>query len=96
MRIKPLGDRIIVKRGEEERSSPGGIVIPDTAKEKPVRGRVIAVGPGRVLEDGRRWPLDVKEGDEVLFGKHAGSEVEVGGEKLLVLREDDVMGVIEA
>ena len=95
MKVRPLHDRVIVKRKEEERLSPGGIVIPDTAKEKPIRGEVIAVGTGKLLEDGRVRPLDVRIGDEVLFGKYSGSEVKVDSEELLVMREDDIMAVIE-
>ncbi len=95
MKIRPLHDRVIVKRKEEERTTPGGIVIPDTAAEKPIRGEVIAVGNGRILENGEIRPLDVKVGDEVLFGKYSGTEVVVEGEELLVLREEDIMGVIE-
>jgi chaperonin GroES len=95
MKVRPLHDRVIVKRKEEERLSPGGIVIPDTAKEKPIRGEVIAVGNGKILEDGRVRPLDVRVGDEVLFGKYSGSEVKVDSEELLVMREDDIMAVIE-
>ena len=96
MKIKPLGDRIIVSREEEEQTSAGGIVIPDNAREKPSKGRVRAVGPGRVLDDGSRRSPDVKEGDLVLFGKYGGTEVKLDGEKLLVLREEDVMAVIES
>ncbi len=95
MKIRPLGDRIIVKREAEEQKSTGGIVIPDTAREKPVQGRITAVGPGRWLEDGTRWPPDIKEGDLVLFDKYAGSEVKLGEEKLLVMREEDVIAVVE-
>ena len=96
MNIRPLGDRIIVSREEEEQTSAGGIVIPDNAREKPSKGRVRAVGPGRVLDDGSRRSPDVKEGDLVLFGKYGGTEVKLDGEKLLVLREEDVMAVIES
>jgi chaperonin GroES len=95
MNIRPLHDRIIVKRMEEERKSPGGIVIPDAAAEKPIKGEVIAVGNGRVLESGEVRPLDVKAGDKVIFGKYSGTEVKVDGEDLLVMKEDDIMGVIE-
>ena len=95
MKIRPLHDRIIVKRMEEERKSPGGIVIPDAATEKPIKGEVIAVGNGRVLENGEVRPLDVKAGDKVIFGKYSGTEVKVDGEELLVMKEDDIMGVIE-
>jgi chaperonin GroES len=95
MKIRPLHDRVIVKRKEEERTTPGGIVIPDTAKEKPIRGEVIAVGKGKILENGDQRPLDVQVGDQILFGKYSGTEVKVEGEDLLVMREDDIMGVIE-
>jgi len=95
LKIRPLHDRVIIKRVEEERTSPGGIVIPDTATEKPIRGKVIAVGKGKILENGEVRPLDVKVGDHVLFGKYAGTEVKVDGEELLVMREEDVMAVIE-
>jgi chaperonin GroES len=95
MKIRPLHDRVIVKRMEEERKSAGGIVIPDTATEKPIRGKVIAVGKGRILEDGDVRPLDVKAGDKVLFGKYSGTEVKVDGEELLVMKEDDIMAIIE-
>ena len=95
MKIRPLHDRIIVKRMEEERKSPGGIVIPDAATEKPIKGEVIAVGNGRVMENGEVRPLDVKAGDKVIFGKYSGTEVKVDGEELLVMKEDDIMGVIE-
>jgi chaperonin GroES len=95
MQIRPLHDRVIVQREEEERTSPGGIVIPDTAAEKPIRGKVTAVGKGKILDSGDMRPLDVSVGDRVLFGKYAGTEVKVNGEDLLVLREEDIMGVIE-
>jgi len=95
MKIRPLHDRVIVKRVEETRTSPGGIVIPDTAAEKPSRGEVIAVGKGKILESGEVRPLDVKAGDEVLFGKYSGSEVKVDGEEVVVLREDDILAVFE-
>ena len=95
MNIRPLHDRIIVKRMEEERMSAGGIVIPDSATEKPIKGEVIAVGNGKHLEKGDIRALDVKKGDKVLFGKYSGTEVKVEGEDLLVMKEDDVMAVIE-
>ena len=95
MKIRPLHDRVIVKRLEEERVSAGGIVIPDTAAEKPVQGKVVAVGKGKILEDGSVRALDVKVGDKILFGKYGGTEVKVDGEELLVMREEDVMAVIE-
>ena len=94
MKLRPLHDRVIVKRSEEERTSPGGIVIPDTATEKPIRGEVLAVGRGKILENGETRPLDVKVGDKVLFGKYSGTEVKVDGEELLVMREEDLMAVI--
>ena len=95
MKIRPLHDRVIVKREDEERKSPGGIVIPDTAAEKPIRGRIMAVGKGKILEDGKVRPLDLKVGDKILFGKYSGTEVKVDGDELLVMREEDVMAVIE-
>ena len=95
MNIRPLHDRVVVRRTEEERTSPGGIVIPDSATEKPIRGEVIAVGNGKVLESGDQRKLDLKVGDQVLFGKYSGTEVKVDGEDLLVMREDDVMAVVE-
>jgi chaperonin GroES len=95
VKIRPLHDRVIVRRLEEERKSPGGIVIPDTAKEKPIQGEIVAVGQGKLLEDGKVKPLDVKVGDKVLFGKYSGTEVKIGNEELLVMREEDIMGVIE-
>jgi chaperonin GroES len=96
MNIRPLHDRVILKRMEEETTSPGGIVIPDSAAEKPVRGEVVAAGTGKRLDSGEVIPLDVKVGDTVLFGKYSGTEVKVNGDDLLVMREDDIMGVIEA
>ena len=96
MKIKPLHDRVVVKRLGEERTSAGGIVIPDTATEKPSRGEVIAIGSGKMLEDGKVIPLAVKLGDNVLFGKYAGTEVKFDGEEVLVMKEDDIMGIIEA
>ena len=95
MKLRPLHDRVIVKRTEEERTSPGGIVIPDSAAEKPIRGEVVAVGNGKILEDGSKRELDIKVGDKVLFGKYSGTEVKVEDDELLVMREDDVMAVIE-
>ena len=95
MKIRPLHDRVIVKRLDEDRTSPGGIVIPDTAAEKPVQGKIVAVGKGKILEDGKVRPLDVKVGDKILFGKYSGNEVKVDGEELVVMREEDVMAVIE-
>ena len=96
MNIRPLHDRVIVRRMEEERTSPGGIVLPDAATEKPVQGEVLAVGNGKVLENGDVRPLEVKVGDKVLFGKYSGTEVKVGGEDVLVMREEDIVGVVEA
>ena len=95
MKIRPLQDRVIVKRVEEEDKTKGGIIIPDTAKEKPIEGKVIAVGKGKVREDGKVQPLDVKKGDKILFGKYAGTEIKVEGEEHLIMREDDILGVIE-
>ena len=95
MKIKPLGDRILLKRIEEEDKSKGGIIIPDTAKEKPQEGKVIAVGKGRMLEDGTLVPLEVKKGDRVLFGKYSGTEVKLVGEEHLIVREDDILGILE-
>jgi chaperonin GroES len=95
MNIRPLHDRVVIRRTEEERTSPGGIVIPDTAAEKPIRGEVVAVGNGKLLDSGEVRALDLKKGDKVLFGKYSGTEVKVEGEDLLVMREDDVMAVIE-
>ena len=96
MKIRPLYDRVIVKRLEENRASPGGIAIPDTAAEKPMHGKIVAVGKGKILDNGRVRPCDLKLGDKILFGKHSGTEVRVEGEDLVVMREEDVMAVIEA
>ena len=95
MKIRPLQDRVILKRVEEEEKTKGGIIIPDTAKEKPMEGKVIAVGKGKVLEDGKVHLVDLKAGDRVLFGKYAGTEVKIDGEEHLIMREDDILGVIE-
>ena len=95
MKIRPLQDRLLVKRIDEEDTSKGGIIIPDTAKEKPSEGKVLAVGNGKVNDDGKVTPLDVKKGDRVLFSKYAGTEVQVEGEEHIIIREDDVLGVIE-
>lgn len=95
MKLRPLHDRVIVKRMEEEHKSAGGIVIPDTAAEKPMKGEVIAVGNGKLLENGEIRPLDVKVGDKVLFGKYSGTEVKVDDEDVLVMREDDIMAILE-
>jgi chaperonin GroES len=94
MNLRPLQDRVVIKRMEEERTSPGGIVIPDSATEKPIKGEVLAVGIGKVNENGDVRPLDVKVGDTVLFGKYSGTEVKVDGDDLLVMREDDIMAVV--
>lgn len=95
MKLRPLHDRVIVKRMEEERMSAGGIFIPDSATEKPSRGAVVAIGNGKILENGEKRALDIKVGDTVLFGKYSGTEVKVDGEELLVMREEDIMAVIE-
>ncbi len=95
MKIRPLHDRILVKRLEEQEVRRGGIIIPDTAKEKPIEGEVIAVGNGKILEDGKVRALDIKVGDRVLFSKYAGTEIKLDGEEHLILREDDILGVIE-
>ena len=96
MKLRPLHDRVVIKRMEEERTSPGGIVIPDSATEKPIKGEVVAVGNGKVNDAGEVRPLDLKVGDKVLFGKYSGTEVKVEGDDLLVMREDDIMAVIES
>ena len=93
MNLRPLHDRVVVRRMEEERTSPGGIVIPDSATEKPARGEIVAAGNGKVLENGENRPLDVKIGDHILFGKYAGTEIKIDGEELLVMREDDIVAV---
>jgi len=95
MKIRPLQDRVIVKRLEEEEKTKGGIIIPDTAKEKPQEGKVVAVGKGKVTEDGKVIPLDVKVGDKILFGKYSGTEIKIGGEEHLIMREEDILGIIE-
>ena len=95
MKIRPLQDRVIVKRVAEEEKSKGGIIIPDTAKEKPQEGKVIAVGKGKVDDSGKLRPLDLKAGDRILFGKYSGTEIKIEGEEHLILREDDILGVIE-
>ena len=95
MNIRPLHDRVVVRRVEDERTSPGGIVIPDSATEKPMQGEILAVGNGKILDNGEQRGLDVKVGDKVLFGKYSGTEVKVDGEEVLVMREDDIMGIIE-
>lgn len=96
MKIRPLHDRVIVRRMEEERMSAGGIVIPDSATEKPIQGEVVAVGKGKLLENGEIRPLDVKVGDRILFSKYGGTEIKIDGEELLVMREDDITGVVES
>ena len=96
MKIRPLHDRVIVKRLEQERTSPGGIVIPDSATEKPVQGKVVAVGNGKILDDGKVRPLDVKVGDKILFGKYSGTEVKIDGDDVVVMREEDVMAIIDS
>ena len=95
MKVRPLHDRIIVKRLEEEEKTKGGIIIPDTAKEKPIEGRVIAVGDGKIKEDGTKIPMDVKKGDRVLFTKYGGTEIKIDGEEHLMMREDDILAIIE-
>ncbi len=95
MKIRPLGDRLLVKRIDEEEKSSGGIIIPDSAKEKPQEGKVVAVGKGKMLDDGKMVPLEIKEGDRILFGKYAGTDVKLDGEEHLIMREDDVLGIIE-
>ena len=95
MKLTPLQDRILVQRVEEEEKTKGGIIIPDTAKEKPAEGKVVSVGNGKVGDDGKRIPLEVKKGDRILFGKYSGTEVKIEGEEYLIMREDDVLGVIK-
>ncbi|ALG68430.1 co-chaperone GroES [Beggiatoa leptomitoformis] len=95
MQIRPLQDRVVIKRVEEERKTAGGIVIPDSATEKPIRGKVLAVGNGQILEDGKVRPLDVKVGDIVLFGKYSGTEVKIGDEEVVIMRESDIMAVLD-
>jgi len=96
MKVRPLHDRIIVKRIEEGEQKVGGIIIPDTAKEKPQQGKVIAAGTGKVKDDGKRTPLDVKEGDTILFGKYSGQEIKIDGDEHLIMREDEVLAVLES
>jgi chaperonin GroES len=95
MKVRPLRDRVIVKRLEEEEKTKGGIIIPDTAKEKPIEGKVIAVGDGKIKEDGRKIPMEVKKGNRVLFAKYAGTEIKIDGEEHLMMKEDDILGIIE-
>ena len=94
MNIRPLHDRVVIERLDEERTSEGGIVIPDSATEKPVQGKVVAIGPGKMLDDGKIIPLGVQEGETVLFGKYSGTEVKISGKELVVMREDDIMGIV--
>jgi chaperonin GroES len=94
MQVRPLHDRVLEKRHSEEERSKGGIIIPDTAKEKPIQGEIVAVGQGRIGEDGKVRPLDVKKGDKVLFGKYAGTEIKIEGEEFLMMREEDILGVL--
>lgn len=95
MKVRPLHDRVVVKRVEEEEKTKGGIIIPDTAKEKPIEGKVVAVGSGKVLENGKTIPLAIKKGDKVLFGKYAGTDVKIEGEDLLIMREEDIIAIVE-
>jgi chaperonin GroES len=95
MKVRPLHDRVIVKRIEEQEKTKGGIIIPDTAKEKPIEGKVAAVGPGKMMENGKRVALQVKEGDRVLFGKYAGTDIKIEGEEHLIMREDDIIAIVE-
>ncbi len=95
MKIRPLHDRVIVKRIEEEEKTKGGIIIPDTAKEKPSEGKVVAVGNGKLLENGQLQPLEVKKGDKILFGKYAGTDIKIEGEEHLIMREDDIIAIVE-
>ncbi len=95
MKLRPLQDRILVQRVEEETTTKGGIIIPDSAKEKPAEGKVVAVGSGKIAEDGKKIPLEIKTGDRILFGKYSGTEVKIEGEEHLIMREDDVLAIIE-
>ncbi|MDQ1335204.1 MAG: chaperonin GroES [Thermodesulfobacteriota bacterium] len=95
MKVRPLHDRVIVKRVKEEEKTKGGIIIPDTAKEKPVEGKVIAAGDGKVADDGKKIPLEVKTGDKILFGKYAGTEIQIDGKEHLIMREDDIIAIVE-
>jgi chaperonin GroES len=94
-KVRPLHDRVIVKRLEEQEKTKGGIIIPDTAKEKPIEGKIIAVGAGKVMENGKRMPLQVKEGDRILFGKYAGTDIRIEGEEHLIMKEDDIIAIVE-
>ena len=95
MKIRPLHDRVIVKRIEEEETTKGGIIIPDTAKEKPIEGKIVAAGAGKTLENGKKQPLEVKKGDKILFGKYAGTDIQIEGEEHLIMREDDIIAIVE-
>ena len=95
MKIKPLHDRVIVKRVDEEEMTKGGIIIPDTAKEKPVEGKVVAVGGGKILDNGKKQPLEIKKGDRILFGKYAGTDIQIEGEEHLIMREEDIIAIME-
>ncbi len=95
MKIRPLHDRVIVKRIEEEETTKGGIIIPDTAKEKPIEGKVVAVGAGKLLDNGKMQPLEVKKGDRILFGKYAGTDIKIEGEEHLIMREEDIIAIVE-
>ena len=95
MKVRPLHDRVIVKRVEEEEKTKGGIIIPDTAKEKPIEGKVVAVGKGKLLENGKQQPLEVKKGNKILFGKYAGTEINIDGKEHLIMREDDIIAIVE-
>ena len=95
MKIRPLQDRVIVKRIEEDEKTKGGIIIPDTAKEKPIEGKVVAVGSGKILENGKKQPLEIKKGDRILFGKYAGTDIQIEGEERLIMKEDDIIAVVE-
>lgn len=95
MKVKPLGERVLVKRIEAEEVKKGGIIIPDTAKEKPQQGEVIAVGPGKLDEKGKRTPMDIKKGDRILFGKYSGTEIEIDGEEYLIMQEDDILAIVQ-
>ncbi len=95
MKIKPLHDRVVIERLDQEDVSVGGIVLPDSAQEKPMRGKVVALGPGKILDDGKVIPMSVKQGEEVLFGKYSGTEIKMDGTEYMVMREDDIMGIIE-
>jgi chaperonin GroES len=95
MKIRPLHDRVIVRRLEEEEATKGGIIIPDTAKEKPIEGKVVAVGAGKILENGKTQPLEVKKGNKILFGKYAGTDIQIEGEEHLIMREEDIIAIME-